>query len=91
MSDASLKKSPHHLFKKSMAISYGLLLIGFVFLGWLIYKLGVHNIGQNLKSLGWNFFTALLPSLFSYILHTQAWLEFLKESPFEFPFMNFSN
>src|SRR5262252_8795610 len=86
MSDAPLKKSPHHLFKKSMAVSYGLLVLGFAFLGWLIYKLGVHNIGENLKSLGWNFFTALLPVLVSYFLYTQAWMEFLKEKPFRVPF-----
>jgi len=52
MSDtAKDPKSPHQIFKKSMWISYGLLALGFGFLAWLIYKLGVHNIGENLKSL----------------------------------------
>lgn len=69
-----------------MWVSYGLLVLGFVFLGWLIYKLGIHEILDDFRTLGWNFFTALLPSVFSYLLYTQAWLEFLKEKPFRISF-----
>jgi len=72
--------TPHsHFIKRSLWISYIFLGLGFAFLGWLIYKLGVREILENLRSLGWNCLLALLPSFFSHILYTQAWMEFLKK------------
>lgn len=68
-----------------MWISYVLLALGFVFIGWLVYRLGFHEILNDFKTLGWNFFIALLPSIVTYVLFTYSWEEFLKGNGLKTP------
>src|SRR4029450_4349672 len=74
--------------KRSLWISYSLLALGFVFLGWLIYRLGPSTISSYLKLLGWNWFWLFLPSFFFFILATRAWNTFLKGNGIRIPFFH---
>src|SRR5262245_49607450 len=76
----STTPSPTHspLVKRSLWISYTLLIFGVIFLGWLIYRLDPKTIWSYLKMLKWKCFWLLLPSAASFVLYTRAWNTFLK-------------
>src|SRR4030095_12682672 len=74
--------------KRSLWISYSLLAMGFVFLGWLIYRLGASTIWSYLQLMGWNWFSLLLPSFFFFVLATRAWNTFLKGNGIRIPFFH---
>ncbi len=78
--------SSSHFIKKSMGMSYALLALGFLFLGWLIYHLGLQDILENFRRLGFNFFTALIPSLLTFFLLSEAWRQCLTQHLSQVPF-----
>jgi|GEM_PF-780209 len=74
--------------RRSLWISYSLLALGFVFLGWLVYRLGPSTIASYLKLLGFNWFWLFLPSLLFFIVSTRAWNTFLKGNGIPIPFFH---
>lgn len=64
--------------KAARLFRYVFLLIGAILLVELVRRIGVTEILNNIKDIGWQFITVIFISWLWYVCYTEAWMQFLR-------------